>query len=50
MKEKFICALLIIPAAICLGFDFENKKAERILKIISESLLFLLAWYLGIVL
>lgn len=50
MEERLICAAMIIPAFIYLSFDFENKKLEKVLCVISATLLLLLACYLGVVL
>lgn len=50
MKERLICAVMVIPAFIFLSFEFENKKFEKVLRVISSTLLLLLACYLGVVL
>lgn len=50
MKERLICAVMVIPAFIYLSFEFENKKFEKVLRVISATLLLLLACYLGVVL
>lgn len=50
MKERLICAVLIIPAFINCYFKPKNEKAEFVLRVVSGSLLLLAACYLGIVL
>lgn len=50
MEERLICALFIIPSFIFCCFEFENKKAEKILRVVSGVFLIFLAWYLGVVL
>lgn len=50
MKERLICAIMAIPAFIYLSFEFENKRLEKIFRVISATLLLLLACYFGVVL
>lgn len=50
MKERLICEFMVIPAFVYLSFEFENKRFEKILRVISATLLLLLACYLGVVL
>lgn len=49
MEERLICAFMVIPAFVYLSFEFENKRLEKILRVISATLLLLLACYLGVV-
>lgn len=50
MKERLICAFLIIPAYISCFFEIKSKKLEFWLRVISIAFLLLLACYLGAVL
>lgn len=50
MKERLICAALIIPAFINCYYKPKNKKLEVALRVISGVLLLLEACYLGVVL
>lgn len=50
MKERLICAVMILPAIYFCSFEFKSKKIENVLRVISGVLLMLLAFYLGTVL
>ena len=50
MKERLICAFMIIHAFICLSFEFKNKRTEKVLRVILATLLLFLVCYLGVVL
>lgn len=50
MKERLICAALIIPAFINCYYKPKSEKAEEILRVASGTLLLLAACYLGVVL
>ena len=39
MKERLICEFMVIPAFVYLSFEFENKRLEKILRVISATLL-----------
>lgn len=50
MIERLICFVLVLPAFIFCAFEFDNKKAENILRVVSGVGLLFLAMYLGVVL
>lgn len=50
MKERLICAFLIMPAYISCFLETKSKKLEFWLRVISMAFLLLLACYLGVVL
>ncbi len=52
MKERLICALLIVPAFTYFGIEFDekHKKLETVWRFISTIGLIFAAMYLGVVL
>lgn len=50
MKERLICFLFILPIYLYNMVEFENKKWNRVLGVISGVCLILLCCYLGVVL
>lgn len=50
MIERLICFALVLPAFIFCAFEFDNKKAGNVLRIVGGAGLFLLAMYLGAIL